>query len=54
MSEESRSSRRPSPLAGRKPTKDDLARFATDDPDAIDDLLLAGSGQLSLLIVGIN
>ena len=54
MSEESRSSRRPSPLAGRKPTKDDLARFATDDPDAIDDVLPAGSGQLSLLIVGIN
>ena len=54
MSEENRRSRRPSPLAGRKPTKDDLARFATDDPDAIDDVLPARPGELSLLIVGIN
>ncbi|GAA0037022.1 mismatch-specific DNA-glycosylase [Brevibacterium metallidurans] len=41
-------------MAGRKPTKDDLARFATDDPDAIDDVLPARPGELSLLIVGIN
>lgn len=54
MSEENRRPRRPSPLAGRKPTKDDLARFATDDPDAIDDVLPARPGELSLLIVGIN
>ncbi|MDN5586296.1 MAG: mismatch-specific DNA-glycosylase [Brevibacterium sp.] len=48
------SSRRPSPLGGRKPTKDDLAAFATDDPDAIDDVLPRNPGQLSMLIVGIN
>lgn len=48
------SSRRPSPLGGRKPTKDDLAEFATDDPDAIDDVLPGRPGELSMLIVGIN
>lgn len=48
------SSRRPSPLGGRKPTKDDLAEFATDNPDAIDDVLPRHPGQLSMLIVGIN
>ncbi|WP_235344854.1 mismatch-specific DNA-glycosylase [Brevibacterium sp. UCMA 11754] len=48
------SSRRPSPLGGRKPTKDDLAEFATDNPDAIDDVLPVRSGELSMLIVGIN
>ncbi len=54
---EFRSSRRPSPLGGRKPTKADLARFAVDDPDAIDDVLPAEpdeSPRLRLLIVGIN
>ncbi|WP_198395392.1 mismatch-specific DNA-glycosylase [Brevibacterium antiquum] len=48
------SSRRPSPLGGRKPTKDDLAEFATDNPDAIDDVLPGRPGELSMLIVGIN
>lgn len=49
------STRRPSPLAGRRPTRDDLAAFATPDPDAIDDVLPApGEATLRLLIVGIN
>lgn len=48
------SKRRPSPLGGRRPTKDDLAAFATDDPDSIDDILPTGSSGLKLLIVGIN
>ena len=49
------STRRPSPLAGRKPTKADLAAFATADPDSIDDVLPpAGGDPLRLLIVGIN
>ena len=45
---------RPSPLGGRKPTKDDLAAFATDDPHAIDDILPSDSSGLKMLIVGIN
>ncbi|GGC23574.1 mismatch-specific DNA-glycosylase [Brevibacterium sediminis] len=48
------SNRRLSPLGGRKPTKDDLAAFATDDPDAIDDILPSDSSGLKMLIVGIN
>lgn len=48
------SNRRPSPLGGRKPTKDDLAAFATDDPNAIDDILQSDSSGLKMLIVGIN
>jgi TDG/mug DNA glycosylase family protein len=48
------SNRRPSPLGGRKPTKDDLAAFATDDPHAIDDILPSDSSGLKMLIVGIN
>lgn len=48
------SNRRPSPLGGRKPTKDDLAAFATDDPNAIDDILPSDSSGLKMLIVGIN
>ena len=52
--ESSASSRRPSPLGGRRPTKDDLAAFATDDPNAIDDILPADSSGLKMLIVGIN
>jgi TDG/mug DNA glycosylase family protein len=48
------SNRRPSPLGGRKPTKDDLAAFATDDPNAIDDILPSESSGLKMLIVGIN
>ena len=46
--------RRPSPLGGRKPTKADLERFATDDPNAIDDVLPGDGTRLRLLIVGIN
>lgn len=50
------STRRPSPLAGRKPTRHDLAAFATPDPDAIDDVLPdpASAAPPRLLIVGIN
>ncbi|WP_092017486.1 mismatch-specific DNA-glycosylase [Brevibacterium siliguriense] len=48
------SNRRPSPLGGRKPSKDDLAAFATDDPNAIDDILPTDSSGLKMLIVGIN
>lgn len=46
--------RRPSPMGGRRPTRADLAAFATDDPDAIDDILPAPGALLRLLIVGIN
>ena len=46
--------RSPSPLGGRKPTRDDLPRFATDNPAAIDDVLPTPSKPLKLLIVGIN
>lgn len=48
--------RRPSPLRGRRPTKDDLAEVPTTDPDVIDDLLPDPSTDptLRLLIVGIN
>lgn len=45
--------RRPSPLGGRKPTRTDLAQFATDNPDAIDDVIPVGT-PMRLLIVGIN
>jgi len=48
------SSRRPSPLGGRKPTRADLARFANDNPEAIDDVLPPTGMPLRLLIVGIN
>ncbi|WP_394215222.1 mismatch-specific DNA-glycosylase [Brachybacterium vulturis] len=53
------STRRPSPLAGRKPTRNDLTAFATPAPDAIDDVLpdpagRDGAAPLRLLIVGIN
>src|SRR5699024_5349426 len=49
------STRGPAPLAGRKPTRGDLAAFATPDPDAIDDVLPGpGDAPLRLLIVGIN
>ena len=41
-------------MGGRKPTREDLPRFATDDPDAIDDILPAGGEALRLLIVGVN
>jgi TDG/mug DNA glycosylase family protein len=50
------SSRRPSPLGGRRPTKDDLAEVSTTDPHGVDDIL-PGPGDpspLRMLIVGIN
>lgn len=46
--------RRPSPLGGARPTRDDLARFATDNPHPIDDVLPPPGVPLRLLIVGIN
>lgn len=46
--------RRPSPLGGAKPTKQDLARFATANPNALDDVLPPSGVPLNLLIVGIN
>jgi TDG/mug DNA glycosylase family protein len=47
--------RRPSPLAGRKPTKDDLARVDTTAPDGVDDVLPEDPDErLRLLIVGVN
>ncbi|RZU61988.1 mismatch-specific DNA-glycosylase [Zhihengliuella halotolerans] len=46
--------RRPSPLGGRRPQREELAQFATDDPDVLDDILPADSADLRLLIVGIN
>lgn len=48
------SSRRPSPLGGAKPTREDLARFAAAGPDDLDDVLPAPGGPVRLLIVGIN
>ncbi len=55
VSEESiASNRRPSPLGGRKPTKDDLAAVSTDDPNAIDDVLPSDGSGVKMLIVGIN
>ncbi len=49
-------------MGGRRPRRDELARFATDDPAAIDDILPAypeapgmpARGVMRLLIVGIN
>ncbi|TDP94290.1 G/U mismatch-specific uracil-DNA glycosylase [Leucobacter luti] len=47
--------RRPSPLGGRKPTRQDLPRFATSNADALDDVLPdPAAGQMRLLIVGVN
>lgn len=46
--------RRPSPLGGRKPTRAELAEFATDNPHAIDDVLPADGSPMWMLIVGIN
>lgn len=46
--------RRPSPMGGSRPKRDELARFATDDPHAVDDVLPADAEQLRLLIVGVN
>ncbi|WP_030149107.1 mismatch-specific DNA-glycosylase [Mycetocola saprophilus] len=47
------STRRPSPLRGEKPTREDLPRFATDNPNVIDDVI-AEDADLRLLIVGVN
>jgi TDG/mug DNA glycosylase family protein len=47
-------SSRPSPLGGARPTRADLARFATDNPHALDDVLPPPGQPLRLLIVGIN
>lgn len=41
-------------MGGRRPTRSDLALFATADPDAIDDVLPATATPLRMLIVGIN
>lgn len=46
--------RRPSPLGGRRPRRDELAGFATDAPNAVDPVLPVEAGQLALLIVGVN
>ena len=47
-------SRRPSPLGGRRPTREELPGFATDDPHGVDDVLPAQPERLRLLIVGVN
>ncbi|GHD07889.1 mismatch-specific DNA-glycosylase [Zhihengliuella salsuginis] len=55
MSESTRGKpRRPSPLGGRRPRRDELAGFATGAPDVLDDILPADPAGLRLLIVGIN
>ncbi|MDV8002582.1 mismatch-specific DNA-glycosylase [Rhodococcus sp. IEGM 1408] len=41
-------------MGGLRPTRDELARFATEDPHAMDDVLPAEAGHLRLLIVGVN
>lgn len=46
--------RRPSPLGGRRPRREELAGFATDDPNGVDAVLPADPGRLRLLIVGVN
>ena len=46
--------RRPSPLGGRRPRREELAGFATDDPNGVDPVLPAEPGRLRLLIVGVN
>lgn len=46
--------RRPSPMGGKRPTRADLARFATDNPDALDDVMPPRGTQLRPPIVGIN
>lgn len=46
--------RRPSPLGGRRPTRAELATFATDAPDAVDDILPREGTPIRLLVVGIN
>lgn len=46
--------RRPSPLGGTRPTRQDLARFASTAPEELDDVLPEPGAPLRLLIVGIN
>lgn len=46
--------RRPSPMGGVRPGREDLARFATANPNAMDDVLPTAPARLRLLIVGIN
>lgn len=46
--------RRPSPSGGRRPKRDELARFATEDPHGVDDVLPTDAESLRLLIVGVN
>lgn len=41
-------------MGGRRPKREDLVRFATDDPNAVDDILPAEDSGLRLLIVGVN
>lgn len=41
-------------MGGRRPKRDDLARFAIGNPNAADDILPAEGGALRLLIVGVN
>lgn len=41
-------------MGGLRPKRDDLTRFASDDPQAIDDVLPIEAGHLRLLIVGVN
>ncbi|WP_230930492.1 mismatch-specific DNA-glycosylase [Dietzia aurantiaca] len=41
-------------MGGGRPGREDLARFATDDPHAMDDVLPAAPARLRLLIAGIN
>lgn len=62
------SPRRPSPLGGRRPTREELPAFATDDPHGVDDVLpvLGPDGApvpgqdppwpvgVRLLVVGVN
>ncbi|MBL3690923.1 mismatch-specific DNA-glycosylase [Leucobacter chromiireducens] len=56
------SQRRPSPLGGARPRREELARFAShapgaaDEPGTLDDVLPDGPGDpaLRLLIVGVN
>lgn len=46
--------RRPSPLGGRRPTRAELATFAGEGGDAIDDVMPVEGTPIRLLIVGIN
>ncbi|MCH4158872.1 MAG: hypothetical protein LKF35_01955 [Bifidobacterium minimum] len=46
--------RRPSPLGGRRPTKDDIDSLRRDPRGGVDDVLPADGSSPRLLIVGIN